>query len=270
MIDKPTFSFGKNWQSFLKFLNKERIETAKTSMLEFLGMNTLDGKSFLDIGCGSGIFSYAAFLLDANKIISFDVDQFSVECCKYLWKIEKNPKKWEILSGSILNDEFYSNLGKFDIVYSWGVLHHTGQMWRAIENAGKLVDQNGYLFFTIYNKVEGFKSSNFWLKIKKFYNKSPKILKKIIQIAYILNDIGGLLIRFKNPIKFMKNYKKKRGMNYRVDIIDWLGGYPYEFASVNEILKYMKIKFPNYKLINLKQRFDIGNNWYLFKRSDTK
>ena len=266
MTEKITFSFGKNWQNYLKFLSKERLETAKNSLTNFLKMKDLEGKTFLDIGCGSGIFSYAAYELGAEKIVSFDIDPYSVLCCKYLHKLNNKPNNWVIFESSILNNDLSFELDKYDIVHSWGVLHHTGQMWRAIKNATNFVKYNGYFYFTIYNKVDGFKGSNFWLKIKKLYNSSPRILKLAIEILFILNDIAGFSIRFKNPIKVISTYKERRGMDYRVDIIDWLGGYPYEFATVREILKFMKKNFPNFNIINIKQRHDLGNNWYLFKK----
>lgn len=127
------FSFGRNWQDFVKnYLNEHRIEIAIKSLTDFLGFNDLRGKSFLDIGCGSGLFSYCAYILGATYIISFDVDIYSVECCKLLHQKAGNPSNWQIYHGSILDNKFLSKLQKADIVYSWGVLHHTGSMWEAI------------------------------------------------------------------------------------------------------------------------------------------
>ncbi|MCZ6594898.1 MAG: 50S ribosomal protein L11 methyltransferase, partial [Bacteroidetes bacterium] len=116
-----TFSFGKNWQNFLKSFNDDRVKTAELSITEFLQLRSLQGKSFLDIGCGSGLFSYAAFNLGAKQIVSFNLDPFSVECCNYLHKKADSPNNWDIYEGSILDYNFISKLSKFDIVYSWGV-----------------------------------------------------------------------------------------------------------------------------------------------------
>ena len=170
MTKSKSFSFGKNWENFLKYITDKRIETAKSSIIDFLGVNSLEGKSFLDIGCGSGLFSYAACVLGATRIVSFDADKFSVRNCKFLWKKANNPEEWKVHVGSILDVEFTSILGCFDIVYSWGVLHHTGHMWRAIINSANLVKNGGYFYFTIYNKVNGLRGSDFWLKIKRLYN----------------------------------------------------------------------------------------------------
>lgn len=268
MEEKISFSFGKNWQIFLQSLNEERIRNAQSSISEFLELNDLEGKSFLDIGCGSGLFSYAAFRLKAKRIVSFDLDPFSVECCKYLREKANNPKNWEIYSGSILDDNFISKLGKFDLVYSWGVLHHTGKMWEAIKNSARLVSENGYYYIAIYHKVEGLLGSKFWLKVKKLYNSSPKIGKHILKFMYISIYFAANLVRLKNPLTKIKNYSSHRGMSWQTDVTDWLGGYPYEFASVEEVFQFMKRNFPNFRLINLKTTNRLANNWYLFKRID--
>ena len=169
------FNFGSNWQSFInKHLNSDRIEEAKKSLSDFCGKGALKEKAFLDIGCGSGLFSLAALQLGSKKIVSFDVDEESVKCCRELRKRENDPKEWEIETGSILDMNFVNSLGTFDIVYSWGVLHHTGSMWEAMKNTMSLVKPGGLLYVAIYNKSTGLHfyrdgrcgSSKFW-KIEK-------------------------------------------------------------------------------------------------------
>lgn len=192
---------------------------------------------------------------------------FSVECCKYLREKANAPANWEIYKGSILDDDFTSQLGEFDIVYSWGVLHHTGKMWEAIRNSAERVNKGGYYYIAIYNKVNGKRGSNFWLKIKKFYNYSPRIVKYFLEALYMAYDLLLTLVSLRNPIAAIKNFKSKRGMNWRTDITDWLGGYPYEFATVEEVFKFMQGHFPDFKLINIKTTNSLGNNWYLFKRN---
>jgi 2-polyprenyl-3-methyl-5-hydroxy-6-metoxy-1,4-benzoquinol methylase len=268
MGEKITFSFGKNWQNFLKSLDEDRFKNAELSLTEFLGLKDLKKQSFLDIGCGSGLFSRAAFNLGANKIVSFDVDPFSVKCCKYLHNKANGPKNWKIHEGSILNNNFTSKLGKFDIVYAWGVLHHTNKMWDAIKNSAKLVNKNGYYYIAIYNRVEGIRGSNFWSRVKRLYNTSPAIGKYAFEMIYILACFVVNLMKLRNPIKKIKNYKSGRGMDWRTDITDWLGGYPYEFATVEEIFNFMKTYFSNFNLVNIKTTNGLGNNWYLFKKND--
>lgn len=262
------FSFGKNWQSFLKTLNDSKIEEAKRSLLEFLGgADKISGKTFIDIGCGSGLFSLAAVKLGASKVVSVDVDDFSVACAEYLKDRYAKDANWEIKKGSALDENFVRSLDQFDIVYSWGVLHHTGNMYEAFKNVINLIKSGGCFYLAIYNKntkckIEG--TSEFWLKVKKFYNKSNFLVKKIMEIIYSTYYIVGLAANLINPISYIKNYQTTRGMSFFTDIKDWLGGYPYEYASIQEIKNYFK-KY-NFSCGKNTEVRSIGCNEYLFKR----
>jgi 2-polyprenyl-3-methyl-5-hydroxy-6-metoxy-1,4-benzoquinol methylase len=152
---KNSFSFGKNWDNFLRQLDKNRIEVAKESITEYIPVKSLKGKSVVDIGCGSGLFSLAVYQMGASKIISNDIDDFSVKCVSYLKHKSGDPKNWTVKKGSVLDDSFIRGLGKFDIVYSWGVLHHTGNMYKAFENVIKLCKPGSLLYIAIYNKNIG-------------------------------------------------------------------------------------------------------------------
>ena len=138
------FEFGKNWKAYLTNLTEVKIEIARQSLIEMLECNDLTGKTFLDIGSGSGLFSLAAAKLGA-KVYSFDFDPNSVKCTQYLKERYYPKSSWVVEKGSILDKEYISSLGKFDIVYSWGVLHHTGNLHNALENADIAVKEKGKL-----------------------------------------------------------------------------------------------------------------------------
>lgn len=260
------FSFGKNWQLFLESLNSERINNAKKSLFNFLGKDNIKGRTFVDIGCGSGLFSLAAYKLGVKRIVSIDIDEFSLSCVSQLNKSEGDPKNWEIKKGSALDIEFIENLGKFDIVYSWGVLHHTGDMYLALKNITNLVNKNGKIYIAIYNDnqiaLEG--TSEFWVKLKKYYNHSNNFVKNKIEYLYIFYYIVGLMVGGKNPIKYIQNYKTLRGMNYWTDVKDWLGGYPYEYATTMQIIDYFGAL--GFKCTKLNPARSIGCNEYLFEK----
>ena len=259
------FQFGANWEAFLSTLNEDRILEAEHSLRDKLGIDNLAGKYFLDIGSGSGLFSLAAKRLGA-KVHSFDYDPKSVKCTNELKKrYYPNDNNWIIEEGSVLDREYLTSLGKFDVVYSWGVLHHTGNMVQALDNAIIPVSNKGILFIAIYND-QGF-LSKFWNIIKKIYcsNWPGKILISSVFIpVFILMSMVIGIIKDRNIIGQFSNYRKKRGMSIYHDWIDWLGGYPFEVAKPEDIFNFFK----NYGFVldHLTTTNGMGCNQFVFRK----
>ncbi len=255
------FAFGKNWQKFLDGLSKEAIKESADKLEEFLGEN-LEGKTFLDLGSGSGIHSLSALELGAERVVSIDADPESVECALRLRADSVYKEKWQIQKGSLLDVSFLNSLGTYSVVYCWGVAHHTGDMWQALENISKTLNSGGVLFVAIYNYVEGRGGSRLWWQVKNFYNKSPYFMKKIMEFFYISYNFLILFVHLKNPFRIMRDYKKKRGMSWSTDLVDWLGGFPYEYASVKQGFDFFKER--GFQLVNIKTTNYIGCNQFLF------
>jgi 2-polyprenyl-6-hydroxyphenyl methylase/3-demethylubiquinone-9 3-methyltransferase len=264
-----SFSFGENWDHFVRHaLDEDRLRIARERTAELLQLPDLRGLTFLDIGCGSGIFSYVAHSMGASRVISVDVDPRSVECCRRMKSMAKDPSNWDILEGSILDDAFVRQLPVSDVVYSWGVLHHTGNMWQAIRNAAALTRPGGRFAIAIYNKLEyvtlrRWRGSHKWLRVKRFYNRSSAPVKRVMELTMASKDIVAMLVRLKNPVSEIRAYRRNRGMSWWYDIVDWLGGYPYEFAAAGEVFEFCHEKL-GMRLLRLYSTSSIGCHEFLF------
>lgn len=231
---KITFSFGENWQDYLKAISKEDIDKAKLDIEEWLGQDYVVGKTILDIGSGSGVHSLAFHMLGGKTVHSFDYDKNSVSATKAMWEKADQPANWTVGHGSVLDKDYLRSLGgPFDIVYSWGCLHHTGSMWEAIGNSLKLVKPGGRLWLALYAKGPHYPRD---LALKQRYNAASEAGKRWMVSQRIARTMLARLSRMQNP--FTWNEKKERGMNVYHDIIDWLGGLPYEVASDDEMVRF--------------------------------
>lgn len=262
-MEEKRFAFGKNWLSFLDTMDEERINTAVNSLKEMLEIEDLKEKTFLDIGCGSGLFSLAAVRLGA-KVFSFDYDEESAACAMELRKrYAVSQEIWKIEKGSVLDAGYMNSLPDFDIVYSWGVLHHTGDMRKAIENASLKVKPNGIFFLALYND-QGFLSF-LWKKVKEIYCSSlaGKIIITAIFVPFLFfRSLLSGLFKNGNPLYQFSNYRKNRGMSLYHDWIDWLGGYPFETALPKDAENFLNSLGFNLKKSKLTQSW--GCNEFVF------
>jgi len=235
------FEFGRNWAAFLKHLDDRRIHDAEQSLIEMLEMDNFKGKTFVDIGSGSGLFSLAARRLGA-KVRSLDYDPQSVECTRELKRrYFDNDPDWVVESGSVLDTTYLAKLGQFDIVYSWGVLHHTGNLWQALENVIPLVKEGGKLYIAIYNDQGG--PSRRWLVVKKFYNQYPLLhMPLLLASAYRLYWRSMLrdLLYLSPGATFRQLRENRRGMSVWRDLVDWVGGYPFEVSRAEDVFHFYR------------------------------
>jgi ubiquinone/menaquinone biosynthesis C-methylase UbiE len=254
------FDFGQNWQDFsASRLDDLHIEQARQHFRELMADVDLTGKTFLDVGFGQGLSLLIAHQ-EGAMVTGLDINP---KCAQV---VERNKQALgveediETLVGSVLNPEDLAKLQgrQFDIVHSWGVLHHTGDMASAINNACRFVKPDGHLVLAIYNRHW---SSLPWLWVKWFYCQVPRVVQKImIGLLYPVICLAKFLVTGQNP------FRMSRGMDFFYNVVDWVGGYPYEYASIDETVELMKSKgFDAVKIVSAK--VPTGCNEFVFKKS---
>ncbi|UUN26033.1 bifunctional 2-polyprenyl-6-hydroxyphenol methylase/3-demethylubiquinol 3-O-methyltransferase UbiG [Streptomyces sp. FIT100] len=259
------FAFGRNWRQFGQLIDETRIASATKSLEAALGTTDLSGRTFLDIGCGSGLFSLAAVRMGA-RVRSFDYDPDSVRTTKKLRAEFAPDSDWSVCCASVLDPDFVQRQEPADIVYSWGVLHHTGALWKAMDTACGLVAPGGTLFISIYND-QGLES-RLWTGVKRRYNASGPLGRRVLVT-------GSLLYLGRNyPLHVLAKLARggtagggtvprPRGMSRKHDLVDWVGGYPFEVATPEQVFSFCRER--GFELRHLKTcKGGLGCNEFVF------
>jgi SAM-dependent methyltransferase len=222
------FDFGKNWQGFSEQrIDDDRVATACQSLVSLIQKESLVGLSFLDVGCGSGLFSLGAYRLGAARVVGLDVNPRCIETSKRNRDrlIPGSPVEFHVASA--LDPEQLKPFNTFDVVYAWGSLHHTGSMWTAVRNIAQCVAPGGLFVLAIYNKHI---TSPIWKAIKWTYNQVPGAVQRVMIYFF-----GGVIYIAKWVVTRSNPLKKERGMDFWFDVIDWVGGHPFEYAEPDEV-----------------------------------
>lgn len=228
------FAFGKNWASYSELISESKIAEAEAWLKRLLG-DAIVGKRFLDIGCGSGLHSLAALRLGAAEVVGIDLDPHSVATTRKLLAKYAAGRPWKVLEVSVFDLEKIG-LGKFDVVYSWGVLHHTGDMYRALRCAADAVAQDGIFAFALYRLTW---LCGFWRFEKRHYAHASPRMQRWAQSVFIGLFRLACLFTGRSFRRYLKDYPSKRGMDFHHDVHDWMGGWPYESISPEQTEAFM-------------------------------
>ncbi len=264
--DTARFAFGANWRRYVDGLDERAALQAADSLRSLLGVNDLTDRSFLDVGCGSGLFSLAAFRLGA-RVHSFDYDPDAVQVTESLrTRYCDDAGEWRIDHGSVLDTNYLAALGRFDVVYAWGVLHHTGDMWTALANVAETVAVDGALVIAIYNDQGA--TSRRWAWIKRLYNHLPSGLRFTVLWPALLRLWGPRIVRdvlAGRGLSAWRDYHNERGMSPWHDVVDWVGGWPFEVATHDAITAFFTQR--RFRLIRSKSvGRGHGCNEFVFRR----
>jgi len=226
------FAFGENWASYSKLIGEPQIAHAKEGLLKLIPEDDFKGRSFLDIGCGSGLHALAAARLGVARVVGVDIDPNSVATARKILTERDPSTPWQIENISVF-DLTPERFGTFDIVYSWGVLHHTGDMWLAVSKAAELVAPGGLLALAFYRETY---LDPLWKREKRLYTSAPQSIQNLIKSGYISAFRVARAVTRQGPFSdYIANYTSRRGMDFDHDVHDWLGGYPYESALAPEV-----------------------------------
>lgn len=237
LIDLEThFEFGENWKNFVATVSDRQVDEAVRSLQRLFPDGELRGRQFLDIGCGSGLSMLAALRLGAARVIGIDIDPSSVQAAKALLSRCAKASRWDVQAATVFEAN-PSSFGKFDVVHSWGVLHHTGDMWRAVRCAAGLVAPEGTLAIALYRRTP---LDKFWVVEKRIYSRGPRLAQATIRALYKALFFAANALVGRNPVAYVRDYKRNRGMSWSHDVHDWLGGYPYETQGIGEVKEFLE------------------------------
>lgn len=260
------FEFGKNWESFSRLIDEQAIQRAQDRLAALLGTRDLSGRTFLDIGCGSGLHALAALRFGAERVLAIDLDANSVATAQSVLARYWDRSNYTVRQSSVFDVEAAASIGQFDVVYSWGVLHHTGDMHRAIRIAAGCVKPDGLLAVALYGKT---RYCGVWTRIKRWYVNASPDQQARAERWYVRLFGFYLLLRGKRLRTHIANYKHKRGMDFYHDVRDWIGGYPYESIAPAALLDLLRTEGLTPLRQNVRRRSGLigsGNDEYVFSK----
>ena len=269
-MTKKQFNFGENWREFSHHaLTPDRVQQAREDFADLFSGIPLRDRSFLDIGFGQALSLLLATGAGCRSV-GCDINPICAEILaenRQRFFPELTNVQIPVVVGSILDEAILERLrgltgeaGRetYDIVHSWGVLHHTGDMWRGIQHAASLVGPEGHLVLALYAHHW---SSGTWKVIKWSYVRVPSVVRRLfIALLYPVIYLAKFLVTRRDP------REQKRGMDFYYDVVDWVGGYPYEYVKAEDLARRVEeLGFKNTRVI--RATVPTGCNEFVFARN---
>ncbi len=227
-----SFTFGRNWLDYVRSrVTADVVQSHVHDLSKIYKSIGLDiaGKSVIDVGCGSGLSSLSFALMNPKKLLSIDIDHDSVGAtaiCRSMLPTH-HKSDWNIEQKSVF--ELNHDDGVFDLVYSWGVLHHTGDVWSAVKRCQSILAPGGYLHLALYRSGDRY--------TEHIRQKTSFMVMSRDEKVRVLYDYLNALFISKGASVFDFD---ERGMNRFHDALDWFGGFPYEVVDPEVLGQYLQ------------------------------
>ena len=206
--------------------------------LQHIYPDGLEGKTVLDGGCGSGMVSVAFATLGAD-VTGVDVTRQCVENGR------KNAQRFGVECRFIQADLVTLSLDdQFDIIYTWGVLHHTPDAEASFHSLATHLKEDGDIIIAVYLRTP---LSGFWNSIRVFYQRSPSMLKTVTRktTAALLAGVDMA----KRLVGGRQRYMMRGTSNEEI-VNDWFGVPHRTFHSYDEVYKWFEDAGLAYELVD--------------------
>ena len=190
-------------------------------------------KDVLEAGCGGG--QHTSFIAPYAKTITA-VDLNTIDLCK---KRNKNFNNIEFIESDIAN----MDLGKhFDVVFSIGVVHHTDDPEKTVENLKRHVKPGGKLIVWVYSYEGNFLVRNILEPIRKLFLENLD-REKLVTVSQIITALMYIPIYsiYMIPLKFLPyyeyfgNFRKMSFARNTLNVFDKLNAPQVDFISRKRI-----------------------------------
>jgi len=157
-INHSSSEFGS--QQYFDEIEKKKY-FVEPHIKEFADFDKWKDKEVLELGCGIGTDSIN-FARAGAKLTIIELSDKSLEICKRRFEVYN--LKATFICGNIENiSEYINDDNKFDLIYSFGVIHHTVEPKKVINNVYNFLKEDGEFRFMVYSKIS---YKLFWLMME--------------------------------------------------------------------------------------------------------